>query len=316
MRILVMGAGGVGGYYGAMLAHAGNDVTFVARGAHLAAMREKGLELRSQGQTVRIAPARAVGDPAEVGEVDLALFTVKTYDTESAARALRPAIGPGTAVLTLQNGIDSVDVLGRILGEEHVLAGVTLIAAAVVEPGVVQENGFSRKVILGEARGEISERVDRVADVLRAASLEVETTASARQAIWDKFVLVAAHATVSAACQTPIGVTRKTGEAMALYHRMFREVIALGRAEGLRFAPDMADRLVATFMGAPEGQTSSMQRDFANGRRVELEALTGAVVRRAGRLGVAVPSFDALYAVLKVRARTFGGLPGDDAPDA
>ncbi len=140
----------------------------------------------------------------------------------------------------------------------------------------------------------------------------VEATADARQAVWDKFVLVSAHGTVSAACQTPIGVTRKTGEAMALYHRMFREVMAVGRAEGLRFAPDMADRLIATFMGAPEGQTSSMQRDYANHRRVELEALTGAVVRRGGSLGVPVPSFEALYAVLKVRARTFGGLPADD----
>lgn len=312
MRIMVMGTGGVGGYYGAMLAHAGNDVTFVARGAHLAAMREKGLELRTQGQTIRIAPARAVENPAEAGEIDLALFTVKTYDAESAARALRPAIGPETAVLTLQNGIDSVDILGRILGEEHVLAGVTLIASAAVEPGVIQENGFSRKVILGEAQGEISPRVAAFAEVFRAAGIDVEATAAARQAIWDKFVLVAPHATVSAACQTPIGTTRKTGEAMALYHRMFREVMAVGRAEGFHFAPDMADRLVATFMGAPEGQTSSMQRDFANQRRVELEALTGAVVRRAGSLGVPVPSFEALYAVLNVRARTFGGLPEVD----
>lgn len=311
MRILVMGTGGVGGYYGAMLAHAGNDVTFVARGAQLTAMREKGLELRTQGQTIQINPARAIGDPAEAGDdVELALFTVKTYDAESAARALRPAVGPETAVLTLQNGIDSVEILGRILGEEHVLAGVTMIAAAVVEPGVVQENGFSRKVMLGEPRGgESSTRVPKLVEVFRAAGLDVDAATDARQAIWDKFVLVAPHATVSSACQTPIGTTRKTGEAMALYHRMFREVIALGKAEGMLFAPNMADRLVSTFIGAPEGQMSSMQRDFAAGRRVELEALTGAVVRRAGRLGVPVPSFDALYAVLKVRARTFGGIP-------
>ena len=315
MRILVMGAGGVGGYYGAILAHAGNDVTFVARGAHLAAMREKGLELRTQGQTIRISPARAIENPAEAGEIDLALFTVKTYDTESAARALRPAIGAETAVLTLQNGIDSVEILSRILGEEHVLAGVTLIASAAVEPGVIQENGFSRKVTLGEpGGGEISERVQKIAEVFRAAGLDVEATADARQAIWNKFVLVAPHATVSAACQTPIGTTRQTGEAMALYHRMFREVIAVGKAEGLHFEPDMADQLVTTFMGAPEGQTSSMQRDYANQRRVELEALTGTVVRRAGSLGVPVPSFGALYAVLKVRARTFGGLPAEDVP--
>src|SRR5262245_34884992 len=139
MRILIMGSGGVGGYYGGVLASAGNEVTFVARGAHLAAIKERGLEVRSQGETIRIAPA---------GPVDLALFTVKTYDTEPAARALAPAVGPETAVLTLQNGIDSVDTLSGILGPDRVLAGVTFVASGVAEPGVVVENGFSRQIVV------------------------------------------------------------------------------------------------------------------------------------------------------------------------
>lgn len=308
MRILVMGTGGVGGYYGAMLANAGHDVAFVARGAQLAAMQANGLELRTQGQTISIKPATAVGDPRDAGPVDLALFTVKTYDTESAALALKPALGPDSVVLTLQNGIDSVDILSRVLGAERVLAGVTLIAAAVVEPGVVQENGFSRKITFGEPNGGASERVERIHRVLADAGLDVEASDNARQVVWDKFVLLAPHASISALTQVPIGVTRETPEAMQLYRTMIAEVKAVGEASGLSFAPDIADRIVGNFMTAPPGQTSSLQRDYAAQRRVELEYITGTVVRRAKELSVPVPSFDALYAILKVRARQFGGI--------
>src|SRR5262245_25023034 len=172
MRILVMGTGGVGGYYGAILASAGNDVTFVARGAHLAAIRERGLELRTQGRTILIRPARATDDPATASDVELALFTVKTYDTEPAARALAPAVGRDTAVLTLQNGIDSVDTLSGILGGDRVLAGVTFVASGVAEPGVIAENGFSRQVVVAEPNGGTSERVERIAAAFRAADLD------------------------------------------------------------------------------------------------------------------------------------------------
>lgn len=310
MRVLVMGTGGVGGYYGTILANAGHDVVFVARGRQLEAMQQKGLELRTQGQTIVVRPAIVVGDPRDAASrpIDLVLFTVKTFDTESAAQALRPALGPETAVLTLQNGIDSVDILSRVLGRGHVLAGVTLIASAVVEPGVVQENGFSRKVTFGEPEGGPSPRVERIRDAMVAAGLDVEASGHARQAIWDKFVLLAPHASISALTQTPIGVTRETPEAMQLYRTMIAEVKAVGEASGLSFAPDIADRIVGNFMTAPPGQTSSMQRDYAAQRRVELEYVTGTVVRRASELGVPVPSFDALYAVLKVRARQFSGI--------
>jgi 2-dehydropantoate 2-reductase len=308
MRILVMGTGGVGGYYGGVLANAGHDVTFVARGAQLEALQARGLEVRTQGRTIRVQPARAVGVPTDAGDVDLALFTVKTYDTETAARALAPAVGPRTNVLTLQNGIDSVDILSRIIGAERILAGVTLVASGVVEPGVIQENGFSRKIVFGEPSGGTSERVQSLERTLREAGLDVEASTNARQAIWDKFVLLAPHASISALAQTPIGVTRETPEAMELYRTMIAEVKAVGEASGMSFAPDVADTIVGNFMTAPPGQTSSMQRDYAAQRRVELEYITGTVVRRARQLGVATPAFDALYAILKVRARTFGGI--------
>jgi 2-dehydropantoate 2-reductase len=313
MRILVMGTGGVGGYYGAMLARAGHDVTFVARGAHLAAIRERGLEVRTQGEVIRIQPAKAVERPVDAagkdGDCDLALFTVKTYDTRTAAAALKPALGPETAVLTLQNGVDSLGVLAELLGPERVLAGVTFIAAAIAEPGVILENGFSRAVTLGEpSGGEITARVQTIVGAFQAAGLDVQATADARQTLWDKFVVVAPHATVSALCQTPIGVTRQTPEAMALYRSMIQEALDVARAAGCTFAPDRAEQIVALFQTAPEGQTSSMQRDFAAQRRVELEALTGSVVHLGRQYGVPTPRFETLYAVLKVRAGTFGGL--------
>ncbi len=307
MRITVMGAGGVGGYYGGMLARAGNDVTFVARGAHLEALRARGLELRTQGETHRVA-VRAVADPREAGPIDLALFTVKTYDTTTALDALAPAVTGNAAVLTLQNGVESVDHLTARLGADRVLAGVTYVAAGIADPGVVAENGFSRKIAFGEPGGGTSARVEAIFAVMKAAGLDVELSTNARQAIWDKFVLVAPHATISALCQTPIGITRETPEAMALYHAMVGEVAAVGRAAGFTIPQDAPDRIVANFMGAPPGQTSSLQRDYANRRRVELEFLPGSVVRLAKQHGVAVPRFEALYAVLKVQARQFQGI--------
>jgi 2-dehydropantoate 2-reductase len=309
MRVLVMGAGGVGGYYGGMLARSGEDVSFVARGRQLEALREKGLELRTQGRTLLIHPARTVERPNQVETPpDLVLFTVKTYDTVPALEALGPAVGPDTAVLTLQNGIDSVDQIVAAFGADRVLAGVTYVASSVVEPGVVHENGFSRRVVFGEPDGRVTPRAEAILAAFKRAELEAELSTNPRQALWDKFVLVAPHATISSLCQTPIGVTRETPEAMALYRTMVGEVKAVGEAAGFAFAPDTAERIVTSFMGAPPGQVSSMQRDYAAQRRVELEALTGTVVRRGEALGVPTPAFRALYAVLKVRASTFGGL--------
>jgi 2-dehydropantoate 2-reductase len=310
MRILVMGAGGVGGYYGALLARAGNEVTFVARGAHLEAIQERGIEVRALAETFRVAGARAVESPTSAaGPFDLVLFAVKNYDTTTAAAVIEPVVGPQTAVLTLQNGVDAPDILGRALGMDRILAGVTFVSASIAEPGVIQESGFSRKVIFGEpAGGEITPRVRAIEHVFREAGMDVEMSVDARQTLWDKFVVVVPHATISALCQTPIGVTRQTPEAMDLYHRMIQEAIAVGEASGMTFAPDLSGRILASFLGAPENQMSSLQRDYAAQRRVELEALPGTVVHRAKELGVATPCFDALYAILKVRATTFGGL--------
>lgn len=307
VRILVMGTGGVGGYYGGMLANAGNNVTFVARGGHLAALRERGLELRTQGKVINIAPAQATDQPVDQ-QYDLALFTVKTYDTESAAQALKPAVGANTAVLTLQNGIDSVDTLSRVLGAEKVLAGVTYVASAVLEPGVVQENGFSRKIVVAEPGGGSSDRVARVVDTLKAAHLDVDTRTDGQQVVWEKFALLAGHASVTAATALSIGPIFEVPECVQLYRTLVREFLAVATATGITLPADTEEKIITNFQNAPPGQMSSLQRDFAAQRRVELDYITGTVVRRGRALGVATPSFDVLYAVLKARARAFGGL--------
>jgi len=308
MRVLVMGTGGIGGLCGALLAQHGNEVTFVARGAHLAALLERGLELRSGGQVARLRPVRAVAEPAAAeGPAELVLFTVKTYDTAVALQALQPAIGPGTAVLTLQNGVESAAQLSAGLGAEHVLVGTALMFSAIVEPGVI-EAGPLRRITLGEQSGAVTPRVEAIAATLRDAEIEATVATDARRAVWEKFVALAPHATAASACQLPIGPIRSVPEGAALYRTLIEETVAVGRADGVALPADAADRAFALSMALPDDARNSMERDYQLKRRVELDQLTGAVVRRARDLGVPTPAFDTLYAVLRVRALAFGGL--------
>jgi 2-dehydropantoate 2-reductase len=303
MRILVMGTGAVGGCYGVMLARAGHDVTFVARGAMLAALRERGLELRAPGGTYRLQPTRAVATPAEAGrESELILFTVKGYDTESALSALRPAIGPTTAVLTLQNGVDSAGVLSAAFGSEPVVVGTTTINAAVLEPGVVEDRGAPVRSTLAELSGAITPRLEAIAAALREAGVETIVQTDPRLGVWQKFVLLAAHATITSATGEALGIIRSAPEGAALYRQLMMEAESVARAEGVPLPPDIVATTHAFIMTMPPQARSSMAIDFARGGRTELEQLTGAIVRRARAAGVPTPGFDALYTVLKVRA--------------
>jgi 2-dehydropantoate 2-reductase len=309
MRVLVMGAGAIGGYFGGLLAQSGHEVAFVARGAHLAAMRKRGLEIRSNGKTSLLRPVSAVESPAEAGSgFDLILFTVKSYDTESAAAALKPAVGGKTAVLTLQNGIDSVDQLSAALGGEHVLAGAALIESTIVSPGVIDQPSPFRKIVLGELPGQITPRLEAIAVALREAGAEVVVSADARLVVWEKFVVLAPNATLTSACQAAVGPIRETIEGAALYRALIEEAVAVGRAEGVALPPNAADAAMAIIMSVPATMKTSMQRDYERQRRVELDQLAGAVVRRGRAADVPTPAFATLYAVLKVRALEFGGL--------
>jgi 2-dehydropantoate 2-reductase len=306
MRVIIMGSGGVGGFFGGELARAGHDVTFVARGAHLAALRERGIEFRTGGETFLVQPVKALERPAEAGDgFELALFTVKGYDTATAAELLKPALGPNTAVLTLQNGVDSVEQLSGLLGAERVLAGTTDVFSAIVAPGVIEHTSAYQRVTLGEPSGEVTPRIEAIAAALSESGAEAIISREPVVAIWRKFIILAPNATLTSACGTPVGPMRATPEGVSLYRTLIDEVVAVGRAEGVALPPDTAEESFSRFMALPDGATPSMARDFGLRRRVELEQLTGTLVRRARARGVAVPTFDALYTVLKVRSAAF-----------
>jgi 2-dehydropantoate 2-reductase len=309
VRVLVMGAGAVGGYYGAALAGRGHAVTFVARGEHLRAMQERGLTIRSGGRSMTLHPVHAVADPAEAGgDFELALFTVKGYDTEPAALALRPAVGPRTAVLTLQNGVESGERLGAVLGADRVLVGTTVIAATIAEPGTIEQANPLRRIELGEPSGHVTPRVESVAAALRDAGVDVRVTTDVRRAVWEKFIRLAPGATLTSACQASIGEARGIPEGAALYRALITETAAVGRAAGANLPPDAVESAMSQIRALPADMRTSMQLDYERRRRVELEDLTGSVVRLGRRLGVPTPTYDVLYGVLKVRAEAFGGL--------
>jgi 2-dehydropantoate 2-reductase len=309
MNVLVMGAGGVGGYLGGMLQAAGNEVTFVARGAHLEALRANGLELRRDGALLSRRPVKAIAAPAEAeSEFDLVLFTVKTYDTAEAAEALKPVVGPNTAVLTLQNGVDSVEELGAILGPEHLIAGTIVIFAAIKAPGVVEQTSPACRVALAQSSGDAARLVERIAETLRQAGAEVTAGSDVQRVLWEKFASLAVFATITAACDLPHGNIRTFPEGLALYRELLTEMHRVARASGVPIADDFVEDRMAYLMALPAAVASSLQHDFATHHRVELEALTGSVVRHGRRAGVATPAFDALYAVLKARALAYGGL--------
>ena len=232
----------------------------------------------------------------------------RVLDTAAAAATLRPVVGPRTAVLTLQNGVDSVDELGAALGPDRVLAGTTLVAATLVAPGVVERTSPFQKITLGEPSGAATPRAEAVAAALRGAGVEVTLTADPLRAVWEKFIVLAPHASLTSACEAPVGPIRETPEGAALYRTLIAEAVAVGRACGVDLPADAVETTVALVMAVPPTLKTSLQHDYERRHRVELEHLTGAVVRRGRAVGVPTPAFDALYAVLKVRALAFGGL--------
>jgi 2-dehydropantoate 2-reductase len=302
MRIAVVGAGAVGGYYGAMLARAGHEVVFIARGAQRDAIRARGLRVVSPRGDWTVHAA-AESDTARVGRCDLVLLAVKTYDNESALPLLPALTGEGTAVLTLQNGVDSPDAVAEVLGRDAVIGGATYIATAISEPGVIEQTGEYRRIAFGEVfdyAGRVTDRVARLHETLSAADIQSEPAPDGRVPLWEKFAYLAPFAGMTGAARQPVGVIRADAVARAQLVAAFAEVEALARAEGVPVAADLLQRSLRYVDGVPASMRSSLLIDLSQGKRIEVEALQGSVVRRAAMHGLAVPVMTTLYAILRV----------------
>jgi 2-dehydropantoate 2-reductase len=308
MKFAVLGSGAVGGYYGARLARAGHDVTFIARGAHLAAIRERGLQVRSPlGDFVSKAPAEE--DTSRVGPVDVVLVSVKTYDNATAMPLITPLLGPHTVVLTLQNGVDSVSEVAAIAGEARTLGGTTYIATALEAPGVIVQTGTHRRIVFGEVFGTlstVSERVGRSQAAMAAADIQAEGVADGRVPIWEKFIFLATLAGFTGAARLPIGPVWADLFTRARFLDGAREIEKIARAEAVPVASDVVDRIGPYVDSIPGSMRSSLLIDLSQGKRIEVEALQGAVVRRGASLGIPTPIMSTLYAVLKLHER--GGV--------
>lgn len=300
MRIVVMGAGGVGGYFGAFLARAGHEVVFIARGAHLEAIRRNGFRLEGSRGDILLEGVGATDDPASLdGPADVVLFAVKLYDTEAAGKAIRPVVGPGTMVVNLQNGVDGPDRLAAVLGAGAVLGGAAYVSALIAEPGVVRYTSDMSRIVFGELDGRQSDRAIAFRDACREAGFEAEVSADIRATLWDKFVLLATNAGLTTLLRKPAGEVYTDPEIMDLAQAMMREVVAVAAAEGVRTSPDIVERSVALSKSFPPGMYASMYHDLARGRRIEVASLSGLLARRGRDLGVPVPHHETVWCALK-----------------
>jgi 2-dehydropantoate 2-reductase len=302
MHFAILGSGAVGGYYGAKLARAGHEVTFIARGAHLQAIRERGLEIRSPMVGDFTVRARAEEDTARVGPVDVVVVAVKAYDNATALPTIAPMLGADTTVLTLQNGVDSVSEVAAIAGESRVVGGTTYIATALSAPGLIEQTGTHRRIVFGEVFGDLprnSDRVRRIHDALAGADIQAEAVEDGRVPIWEKFIFLVSLAGFTGAARLPIGPLWADPMIKERFLDGCREIERLARAEGVAVAAGVIDNISRYVDGIPGSMRSSLLIDLSIGKRIEVEALHGSVVRRAARAGVAVPIMSTLYAVLK-----------------
>jgi 2-dehydropantoate 2-reductase len=298
MRIAVYGAGGVGGYFGGRLAQAGAEVHFIARGAHLQALRERGLRVRSVRGDFEVQ-ARATNDPADIGACDFVLFCVRTFDTDVAAARLGPLVGKGTAVVWLQNGVENEEKIARVVGEEHVMGGAAFIFAEIAEPGVIVHSGGPTSITFGEPDGHPSQRAKRLLAACDQAGFGAELSSSIKTVLWAKLAFICAQAGMTAAVRLPIGEIRTAAAAWAAFQRLVAEVCAVAEADGNPVPRPAQERALVLAQAVEPGSFSSLHDDLVAGRRMELEALHGFVVRRASQHGLAVPTSEAVYAILQ-----------------
>src|SRR3981081_3438 len=299
MRVGVVGAGGVGGGVGAALARAAPGVTFIARGAHLAAMKNHGLKVQGGRGETHLVPTKATDNPAKVGEVDIVLFCVKLWDVESAGQHIKPLIGPDTAVIPLQNGIDAAERLVPILGPNAVMGGVAQISASICAPGVIHQVGTFMRMIFGELDGKRSKRGEDFLALCLKAGFDATFSDQILTELWMKFILLAAPASITAATRQPIGKLRDDPDLRQIFIAAWQETIDVGRARGVALPADALEKILEFTRHAPPAMKASLDLDLERGNRLELPWLGGKVVELGRQLGVPTPAHGMMYAMLK-----------------
>jgi 2-dehydropantoate 2-reductase len=302
VRVAIMGAGGIGGYFGGRLAQGGADVAFIARGAHLAALRKDGLRVRSRLGDLHLAKVLATDDPRTLGRVDFVLMGVKLWDTEAAAHAIAPLVSGETAVVSFQNGVEKDDVLRSVLGDAAIMGGVSYIAAAIAEPGVIAHNGTMQRLVFGEYDGSRSTRSEAFLDACRCAKIDAELSGDIRRAIWEKFVFLVGLSGTTATMRLPIGSIRSNPQSRSFLLDVMREVVAVGRAKGVALDGNYAENRLTFCDTLPETMTSSMAVDMERGNRLEIPWLSGGVVKLGAVVRATTPLNRAIADILALHA--------------
>jgi len=306
MRIAVFGTGGVGGYFGARLAHGGQDVVFIARGAHLHAIQTNGLRIDSIKGDFVVTPAQASDDPGQVGPVDAVLVGVKAWQIPDAAQAMRPLIGEQTIVVPLENGVEAPEQLAKVLGAEHVLGGLCQLSAFIAASGHIRHVGMEPYVAFGERDGRPNSTAGSLRQAFQQAGVKAAIPADIQVAMWDKFIFIAAVSGVGAVTRSPMGVYRSLPETRRMLVEALQEVFAVAKARGVNMPDDTVEKRLAFIDNSPPGVVASMHRDIVEGRPSELRSQNGAVVRMGQALGVPTPVHSFIYTSLlpqELRAR-------------
>ena len=302
MKIVVMGSGGVGGYFGARLAASGADVTFIARGEHLKAMQRDGLKVLSANGDLTVKPVTVTDDIPSIGHADLVMIAVKLWSTEDVARSIAPLMGPNSTVVSWQNGVVAEDILIKQYGKERVIGGVSNIAALIDAPGVVRHNGTMARLIFAELDGKPSKRIEAFAALCKQANIDHVVSDDINRAIWQKFIFLASFSGMTCATRLSIGPIRSDPETRAMLKAALQEVVAIGRAKGVSLPDDQAEQSLAWADNLPATMVASMLGDLNRGNRLELPWLSGNVVALGKELGVATRVHQFIYTVLKLHA--------------
>ncbi|HET9664358.1 MAG TPA: 2-dehydropantoate 2-reductase [Burkholderiales bacterium] len=302
MKIAIMGSGGVGGYFGARLAQSGCEVAFIARGAHLAAMREHGLKVESKLGDVHLPKVSVTEDPRTIGAVDLVLFSVKLRDTEAAAQSIKPLFGPDTGIVSFQNGVQKDDILRGVFGDKPVMGGVAYIATAIGRPGVIKHTGTLQRLVFGEYDGQRSARAEAFLTACLKGGIDAQLNDDIRRQIWEKFVFLVGLSGTTTTMRLPIGAIRANPRTRAFLLDIMREAVKVGRAHGVALPEDYAEQRLAFCDSLPEDMTSSMHHDLERGNPLEVQWLSGGVVQLGEKVGIPTSANRAVWDILALHA--------------